>query len=79
MLSIKKSVCLFLFLATAMSMTAQVVSEQAVIEGALSTYPSIRLADLEVQKQKALERTAFNPAQPSFTVETPSDMGIAYE
>ncbi len=79
MLSIKKSISVFAFLATAASMTAQVVSEQEIIKGALSTFPSIRLAELEVQKQKALERTAFNPSQPLFTIETPADMGLAYE
>lgn len=79
MLSIKKSISICVLLVVAASMVAQVVSEQDMIESGLSTFPSVRLAELEVQKQQALERTAFNPAQPLFAIETPSDMGIAYE
>ena len=54
-------------------------SERQVVEQALQYYPSLRIAELEVQQAKALERTAFNPQQPRVTIETPADIGIGVE
>ena len=61
------------------SMLAQVASEEEVIMRALQNHPSILMANTEVQKSRALERTSFNPEQPRFEIETPSDFGIGFE
>ncbi len=79
MLSIKKYAGLYVFLWMWTSMIAQTTGEQDVIDRAMKSYPSMQLANLEIQKQKAFERTAFNPRQPQFAIETPADMGIAFD
>ncbi|MEO6132232.1 MAG: TolC family protein, partial [Saprospiraceae bacterium] len=79
MLSIKKYTGLFIMVALWIPLMSQVTHEQEVIEQAMTNYPSMQRANLEIQKQKALERTSFNPQQPQFVIETPSDMGIAFE
>ena len=58
---------------------AQEWTEEMVIERALAHYPGIRLTELEIIKQRALERTAFNPSQPRFEIEAPTDVGTGFE
>lgn len=58
---------------------AQITSEERVIELTLANYPAMKVADLKVQQQKALEKTSFNPEQPQLIVETPTDFGLGYE
>ena len=59
--------------------SAQVTTMDDVINAALSNDPQIRMADYEVGENKALEKTAFDPNQPSFGIEFPTDVGIGFE
>jgi cobalt-zinc-cadmium resistance protein CzcA len=78
MCSIKiKSLSLFLLLYGLIS--AQISTEEEVITSALMHYPSVQVSDQRVLYHKALERTAFNPAQPQATIEAPGDVGPGFE
>jgi cobalt-zinc-cadmium resistance protein CzcA len=58
---------------------AQPLSSDAIIEKALSQHPTMRIAQLEIDKAQSLQRTAFNPEQPTFEVEFPSDIELGFE
>lgn len=68
--------CLISF---AFAATGQGISEADIIRLALENQPSIVIANKEVQRMRALERTSFNPEQPRFEIETPSEFGIGFE
>ena len=74
-----KLVTIILFIMCCMTLNAQPASEAYVVRSALDHYPSIRVAEDEIRKMKALERTAFNPEQPTFVIETPTDAGLGFE
>src|SRR5688500_19437390 len=57
----------------------QVVSEEEAIRLAVANYPSIKIVDARIRQQSALQKTAFNPEQPEFIIETPTDFGLGYE
>jgi len=61
------------------SVMGQGIAEKEVIERALNFYPGMRLAEIDVRQKKELERTAFNPSQPQFVLEFPSDLGVNFE
>lgn len=61
------------------SLIGQKVSEQEAIQRALELHPSILIAESESRKSEALERTAFNPDQPQFLLELPTDAGPGIE
>ena len=75
----KTSVMFVLVMLYAWVVNAQMLTEKEVVEKAILNYPAIRIAGLEVQHRRALERTAFNPPQPSLIVETPTDLGLGIE
>lgn len=74
-----KYIYTFFFLVLACYAFGQSMSEQDIIEKALQDYPAMTISQLEIKKQKSLERTSFNPSQPLFSIETPSDIGLAFE
>lgn len=74
-----KHIFVILFVTIWSQLHSQVWTEEAVIQKALDNYPSIQIVNAEVLRRKALERTSFNPDQPKFTIETPTDAGLGYE
>ncbi len=60
-------------------LAAQATSEATVIAAALENDPTLQIALLDVAQNKAMERTAFNPDQPDFSIEFPGDVGIGFE
>lgn len=74
-----KLVAIIPLIMNCMTLIGQAVTEAYVVMNALEHYPAIRMADDEVRKMKALERTAFNPEQPTFLIETPTDAGLGFE
>jgi hypothetical protein len=58
---------------------AQPTTEAQAIDLALRHYPTVQLAEQNVLRHQAMERTAFNPPQPQATIEAPGDIGIGFE
>lgn len=56
----------------------QVTTEQEVIQLALN-HPTLQMAKLDIQQNKARQRNAFNPSQPRFEIEFPTDFGLGFE
>ena len=79
MLPLMKYWLLPVLLCCSVDIICQVATEDEVIRQALDYYPSVKIANLETERRKALEKTAFNPEQPQFEIETPSDIGLAFE
>ena len=67
------------FLAIAQQSYCQVVSEAEAVNLALANYPSLKIAELRIAGQRSLQKTAFNPSQPSIVFESPTDVGLGYE
>lgn len=57
----------------------QLITEEKAVEMASLNYPSIQIAEIRIKQQKAREKTAFNPEQPEFIIETPTDFGLGIE
>jgi outer membrane protein TolC len=74
-----KAIALLMLLSPYIGLAQQPWTESAVIEQVMEQHPTIRKAEYEVLKAKALQKTAFNPEQPTVTIETPSDVGIGLE
>lgn len=79
MLRMIRLVFFLLCMAIWSQLNSQIWTEGEVIQKTLTNYPSIQIANAEVQRWKAFEKTAFNPEQPKFTIETPTDVGLGYE
>lgn len=58
---------------------AQSLSQQEAVASALANHPSMQIADMEVQMQMAMERSAFNPEQPELAFEFPNDVGLVFD
>jgi outer membrane protein TolC len=68
-----------MLLSPALSIAQQAWTESTVIEQVLQQHPSMRKAEYEIAKAKALQKTAFSPEQPTLAIETPSDVGLGLE
>jgi outer membrane protein TolC len=79
MLQSMKGVFIWICLWCTLDVFAQVLTEAEAIRLTLGTHPAMQIAGFEVAKSKALEKTAFNPEQPRFSIETPTDAGIGFE
>lgn len=79
MLSINKYCFLLICVLKGSSLFSQVTTEQEAVRLALDHYPSLQIARLDIQQSMARQRTAFNPSQPNFEIEFPTDFGIAFE
>lgn len=55
------------------------VAEQSIIDFALQNFPSVRMANAEMESSRAREKTAFNPEQPTLTVEFPAENTFGFE
>ncbi len=79
MLSMKRYIVVLVGCLAWSAATAQFITEQAAVERALKSYPSVQLAEQETRQRKALERTAFNPQQTQVVFESPADVGVGVE
>lgn len=79
MLQIVRIIMSISFLAIAQQSYCQVVSEAEAVNLALANYPSLKIAELRIAGQRSLQKTAFNPSQPSIVFESPTDVGLGYE
>lgn len=58
---------------------AQPMTEHTALRQALEKYPGMQIAEQQLQIQRAMQRSAFNPNQPQLTFEFPNDVGLAFE
>ncbi|HUR31937.1 MAG TPA: TolC family protein [Saprospiraceae bacterium] len=79
MLQIVRIILVFAFFFFCQTAFSQVVSEEEAIRLAVANYPSMKIVDAKIRQQSALQKTAFNPEQPEFIIETPTDVGLGYE
>lgn len=76
---LRNIVCILLMGIVLFEVQAQTLSERQAVDQALSNHPAIRIGEIRVKQQRALERTAFNPSQPTIGIETPTDLGLGFE
>lgn len=79
MSAIRSGIVIVIALFALMEIHAQPLTEQTAVMKALEMYPGMQIADQQLQMQRAMQRSAFNPNQPQLTFEFPNDIGLAFE
>lgn len=79
MLQVVRYILTIMLLAIVQHSFCQVLSEDEAVKMALENYPSLKISNLRIEEQRALQKTAFNPPQPVIIFESPTDVGLGYE
>lgn len=79
MLQVIRFILTIMLLAIVQHSFCQVLSEDEAVKMALENYPSLKISNLRIEEQRALQKTAFNPPQPVVIFESPTDVGLGYE